>query len=420
MAFKKHAQQYDLVVLGATGKRTCEHITDRFPTDLRWAVAGRSESKLQAVIDECKKLNPNRVQPAIELADSDSDASVTALVKKTYVLITAVGPYCMYGSGVFRACAQNGTHYIDCTGEFPWVARMIEEYEDAAKASGALMFPQMGLDSAPSDLCTWALARHVREKLGAQTRDVTIVFHDIKFTPSGGSLATLLAVFNHFSIREVQAAGKPYALSPVPRKPEGARPHESVFNKLFGTRTIQPFGTVTTSFASITDGSEVERTWGLLSSTPSRRDEFYGPNFTWAQYFRAESPLHGFFIHLALALGTFVIACIPPARELIKKFIYQPGQGASKESTAKERVEYRGIASPDNNGKTNDKAYCTAVYEGGTYYLTGMLLADGARTLLEEDTGLQGGIYTPACLGQSYIDRVSDSGFKLEVKTIQV
>ncbi len=35
----------------------------RLPTDLKWALAGRSESKLEAVAAECKALNPDRIQP---------------------------------------------------------------------------------------------------------------------------------------------------------------------------------------------------------------------------------------------------------------------------------------------------------------------------------------------------------------------
>jgi short subunit dehydrogenase-like uncharacterized protein len=60
------SRQYDIVVFGATGytgKLTAEHITTQLPTDLKWALAGRSASKLEAVAAECKALNPDRVQP---------------------------------------------------------------------------------------------------------------------------------------------------------------------------------------------------------------------------------------------------------------------------------------------------------------------------------------------------------------------
>jgi short subunit dehydrogenase-like uncharacterized protein len=60
------SKQYELVLFGATGYtgRLCaEHITTHLPTDLRWAVAGRSASKLSALVQEIKSLNPDRLQP---------------------------------------------------------------------------------------------------------------------------------------------------------------------------------------------------------------------------------------------------------------------------------------------------------------------------------------------------------------------
>lgn len=62
------ARKYELVLLGATGftgKLTAEYITEHLPTDLVWAIAGRSESKLQGILGELKKINPDRKQPGL-------------------------------------------------------------------------------------------------------------------------------------------------------------------------------------------------------------------------------------------------------------------------------------------------------------------------------------------------------------------
>jgi hypothetical protein len=59
-------RQYDIVLFGATGytgNLTAEHIATHLPTDLKWAIAGRSSSKLETVAAECKALNADRVQP---------------------------------------------------------------------------------------------------------------------------------------------------------------------------------------------------------------------------------------------------------------------------------------------------------------------------------------------------------------------
>ena len=84
---KRHNRQYDLVVLGATGRvrqiyalyalynhflidvvgytgvLTAEQITTSLPINLKWAVAGRSADKLQNVVSACIALKPDRIQP---------------------------------------------------------------------------------------------------------------------------------------------------------------------------------------------------------------------------------------------------------------------------------------------------------------------------------------------------------------------
>lgn len=51
--------------------------------------------------------------------------------------------------------------------------------------------------------------------------------------------------------------------------------------------------------------------------------------------------------------------------------------------------------------------------------VTGLLMSQGSLTLLEENTHLNGGIYTGACLGQPFVDRIHQAGFKVEVETLE-
>jgi short subunit dehydrogenase-like uncharacterized protein len=182
MSFKKHDRQYDLVVFGATGYTglmTAENITAHFPTDLRWAIAGRSEEKLRNVIQECKTLNPDRPPPGIEVV-SLTDADLATLAKKTFALITTVGPYAQHGEHAFKACAEAGTHYFDCTGEAVWTLSMIKKYEAKAKETGACLFPQTGIESAPSDLMTYSMASLLRTELKAAVGDVVVDIHELQ------------------------------------------------------------------------------------------------------------------------------------------------------------------------------------------------------------------------------------------------
>ncbi|KAF5020756.1 hypothetical protein F66182_7216 [Fusarium sp. NRRL 66182] len=418
---KDHGRQYDIVVFGATGytgQLTAEYITTHLPTDLKWAVAGRTESKLQAVVDDCNKLNSDRLPPSIEIATLN-DEDLSTLAKKTCVLLTTVGPYSFYGEHAFKACAETGTHYVDATGEAAWVHQMIKKYEATAKKTGAILIPQAGIESAPADLGTWALAKAIRTELGSRTKDVTISLHNMSSKPSGGTLATALSIWDVFSLNEIKAASTPYAQSPVPHK-EPTRPKSSIFENIFGVRSVPNLGLLTTSVMGSTDIAVVERTWGLLSETPSRKDEFYGPNFTWTERMKARNWLHGIFIHWLLIVGATLLVSVAPLRNFLKKRVYQPGEGAKREDTEKDEIEYRGIAYPDSEKPVGKAAFCRLWHHGGMYLLTGMLLAETAATILEDDVQLSGGSYTPACLGQGLIDRLDKGGLKFDVKIIDV
>ena len=64
------SKRYDLIVLGATGytgKLCAEHICTRLPTDLSWAIAGRSEAKLSALKNHLKTLNADRAEIGVSL-----------------------------------------------------------------------------------------------------------------------------------------------------------------------------------------------------------------------------------------------------------------------------------------------------------------------------------------------------------------
>lgn len=59
-------RKYGIVVLGAsgyTGTMVCMHIAAKFPTNLRWSVAGRSRERLEKLAVKLREEYPDRVQP---------------------------------------------------------------------------------------------------------------------------------------------------------------------------------------------------------------------------------------------------------------------------------------------------------------------------------------------------------------------
>ena len=74
------------------------------------------------------------------------------MARCTRVVITTTGPFDRYGSDLVRMCAESGTHYADITGETDWVRKMIDRYDDKARATGARIVHFCGHDCVPWDL----------------------------------------------------------------------------------------------------------------------------------------------------------------------------------------------------------------------------------------------------------------------------
>ncbi|KAI9851220.1 MAG: hypothetical protein M1838_004232 [Thelocarpon superellum] len=414
-------REYELVLFGATGftgRVTAEHIATYLPSDLVWALAGRSANKLNQLNEKVRLLNPDRLSPGIEIAELNKE-DLDALAKKTKLVIAAVGPYSLYGTDLVEACARNGTHYLDVTGETPWVYQIIQDYHEQAKATGAIMIPQIGIESAPADLMTWTLVTALREKYSITTEEVIFTIHRIRGEFSGGTAATVLSILDVYSAKQLARSFAPWAFSPVPGvayKDPGA---------IVGVRHVPELGTLTTSPNGRTDRTIVERSWGLMG-----QGSVYGPRFHYHGYITVRNTLFAVAWHILFT--TFAaLLFLSPVRWLLRKLVYLPGTGASPEATKRESIEVRALAisSPIENVSTGavsrHRALAKMRYKGGIYYLTGVFLAEAAYVLLRGSADdqvlakkLGGGILTPATLGQPFIDRLVKAGVEVEVEVL--
>ncbi|KAF1990987.1 hypothetical protein K402DRAFT_389188 [Aulographum hederae CBS 113979] len=406
-------RQYELVLFGAsgyTGKLTAEHIVKYLPTDLKWALAGRSEQKLSALRDALKAINPDRKEPGIEVAEL-SKPDLDALAKKTKLIITTVGPYHMYGTVCFEACAENGTHYVDCTGEVPWVKDMIDKFHEKAKSTGAIMIPECGIESAPPDLQAYILAKYVRKQLNVGITDTINSIFEISGSVSGGTLLTVLTIMDSYPLSTLAASMKPYALSPIPG-PTLPSPF-SLLSKIIGVRSVPDLGMLTTSPTGSTDITIVNRSWGLLDG-----GNLYGHKFNFHEFFRVRNWFQGLLMHFSLSFGMLALMA-PPVRWAVKKLVTQPGFGPSEENSKNDFIHYKAIAKTDSEPVR--RAEATLKYHGGMYYLTGVLIAEAAMVILRGKSPaheLGGGVLTPATLGEEFVERLDKVGVNTSVRML--
>lgn len=92
------------------------------------------------------------------------------------------------------------------------------------------------------------------------------------------------------------------------------------------------------------------------------------------------------------------------------------------ESAANDALELRAIAVAEEKKDGKEKRAMSRMrYDGALYYFTGLLLAEGAMVLLENEdlvNDLGGGFLTPACLGQRYIERLQKANVQIEAEML--
>ncbi|CAK9069517.1 unnamed protein product [Durusdinium trenchii] len=148
-----------VIILGATGytgSLMVEHLdalVDLQPKaeQLKWGVAGRNLAKLKNVASHCRSCP--------QIFHVSDDAQLDHMVSKGRVVISAIGPYALCGEAVVEACVKNSTHYVDITGEVPWMYQMVQKYHARAEELKTKIVLSAGNVCAPDEILCYSLVR---------------------------------------------------------------------------------------------------------------------------------------------------------------------------------------------------------------------------------------------------------------------
>lgn len=283
------------------------------------------------------------------------------------------------------------------------------------------MIPCCGFDCVPSDISTWVAADQIRRDLKACTRRVDVCIYSLETSISGGTLTSVIRAFDNYSFRQLYRMHAPYALSPKRPNPTVPPKPTSLFMKLFGLLRIPELGWMGYQPQAVVDRVIVHRTWGLLESTPNA----YGHNFDFHAWVKLWGPISAFFWHMAL-MSLTALFLLRPFRWLLSKTGYQPGEGANLENTNKRWMEFRTVAQPDiPSSDAPRKGLVRLRYDRDPYIFTALAIAEAARVILRgHDKGpntlgrkLEGGVFTPATLGNRYVNQLREAGVTIESRT---
>ena len=397
------SKSLDIILFGATsfvGKITTQYLLTEvgLGNDIKWAIAGRSISKLKQLKNE---LGPQADAIPVIIADSFDSASLTKMCQQTRVVLSTVGPYALYGESLVEACVHNGNDYCDLTGEAYWIKKMLDKYQLRAQKTGARIVNCCGFDSIPSDLGVYFLQKISQQQLGHYCNDVKLRVKAMKGGVSGGTVSSGIemakAVKKDPSLR--RKMGNPYMLC------------QTQISTIKQPRIVKPtfdqdFKAWSAPFIMEAINSRVV----LRSNNLQRQNAI--DSFTYGEAVLTGKGRKGYFRAWAitLGLGSFALAAKNKfLRFLIQKFVLpKSGQGPSPEQQKNGFFDLRII------GKHKQQSVIIKV-SGDTdpgYGCTAKMLVQAGLCMAYDinKSDLEGGFWTPAsAMGDRLIKRLIDS-----------
>ena len=406
-------KSFDLIIYGASsfvGQILTHYLVEHVGVnnDVRWAIAGRSASKLKQLKES---LGTAATELPVIIADAADGETLAAMCQSTRVIVTTVGPYALYGEPLVKACAENGTDYCDLCGEAYWIKKMIVKYTESAKQSGARLVSCCGFDSIPSDLGVHFLQQKAKQRFGLFFDDVKLSVNAMKGGASGGTLASMIeavkAAIDDPVLRKEM--NNPYIL--CPEKTDLKHSQISIKGPFFDQdiqRWVAPF------IMEAINARVVLRS-NMLLQLP------YGTKFLYREQMVTGIGIKGRLsaLGLTLGLGFFAFSVVVlPIRKFMQRFVLpKPGEGPSPAAQLAGYFDVSLLGKNTNGEKLQIRV--TGDRDPG-YGCTAKMLAQAGLSLAFDFTEEEklGGFWTPAtAMGDKLIDRLTKhAGMTFEVE----
>ncbi|HYH62678.1 MAG TPA: saccharopine dehydrogenase NADP-binding domain-containing protein [Solirubrobacterales bacterium] len=189
----------DVTIFGATsvtGREVARYLAERAgDAGATWAAAARSPEKLDRTLADVGVTGATTLA-----ADVSEPESLSAMAARTKVVVNLVGPYTSYGRPVIDACVAEGAHYVDLSGEMPFVARTTRDVHTRAEEAGSKVVQVCGFEALPPDLGVALAAKTARERHSEDLGSAEVALRTLRIPPgiprpsdimSGGTMQSL-------------------------------------------------------------------------------------------------------------------------------------------------------------------------------------------------------------------------------------
>src|SRR5204862_4727558 len=142
-----------IAVYGATGYTGRLVAREAARRELPLVLSGRDAARLHRVAEELE------IDALVRAAALDDRDALRHAFGDCAAVINCAGPFTLHGEPVVRAAVETGTHYVDTTGEQPFMKLVADRYDEPARAAEVAVVPAMGFDYVPGDLLCRLVAR---------------------------------------------------------------------------------------------------------------------------------------------------------------------------------------------------------------------------------------------------------------------
>jgi short subunit dehydrogenase-like uncharacterized protein len=178
-------QQGPIAVYGATGYTGRLVTAELAGAGADLVISGRNRRKLDALAAE------TRGEVTVKPATLGDPGSLRALLSDCAVVVDCAGPFVRYGEPVLAAAVETRTHYLDTTGEQPYMKLAFERYGPGASEAEIAVIPAMGFDYVPGDMIASLTAAGMGE-----LDEISLSYCWRGFTPSQGTALSTLEILS--------------------------------------------------------------------------------------------------------------------------------------------------------------------------------------------------------------------------------
>jgi len=145
---------------GFTGRQIFDFFRSNFPLQSKKIIiSGRNKEKL----DDLKQKLKNEF-PQLDVLPATPFDLQTKKIDGIKLVVNTAGPFSDTGESVLNFAIENGANYIDCTGEWNWTKKIIDNYDKVLRERKLFASSGVAWETVSGEICVKELVDKLKQE----------------------------------------------------------------------------------------------------------------------------------------------------------------------------------------------------------------------------------------------------------------